>query len=119
MLADFILVVHTAFVLFVVVGALLIWLGWLFGWAWVRSPWFRRLHLAAIVFVAIETLLGLTCPLTTLEDELRGASDPQGFIARWLQRGLYYSAPDWVFSAVYVGFALLVALTYWRFPPRR
>ena len=57
--------------------------------------------------------------LTTLEDELRGASDPQGFIARWLQRGLYYSAPDWVFSAVYVGFALLVALTYWRFPPRR
>lgn len=119
MLADFILVVHAAFVLFVVIGALMIWLGWLFGWRWVRSLWFRRIHLASIAFVAIETLLGLTCPLTTLEDALRGEAGAQGFIARWLHRWLFYGAPDWVFSVAYVSFALLVALTYWRFPPRR
>lgn len=118
MLADLVLIVHFAFVLFVVGGALLIWLGIGLGWQWVRKRAFRLAHLAAIGFVALESLLGLACPLTLLEDSLRGSQSATGFVARWLHRWMFYSAPEWLFTAVYIAFALLVALTYWRFPPR-
>lgn len=117
--ADFILVVHFAFVLFVVGGLALIWIGYAAGWPWVRNLWFRAAHLAAIAFVAGEALLGIACPLTLWEDALRGAAQHRSFVARWVHRVMFYSAPEWVFTALYVGFALLVAATLWFVPPRR
>jgi len=48
LLADVVLVVHFAFVLFVVGGLALIWIGGAAGWQWVRGFWFRAAHLAAI-----------------------------------------------------------------------
>ena len=75
--------------------------------------------LAAIVFVAAEALLGIACPLTVWEDTLRGAFNDSGFIERWLHRAMFYSFPPWVFSAAYLLFALAVAVTFWRAPPRR
>jgi polyferredoxin len=119
LVADFILVVHFAFVLFVVGGLALIWIGCAAGWAWVRNLWFRAAHLAAIAFVAGEALLGVACPLTLWEDALRGAAQQKSFIARWVHRVMFYNAPEWVFTALYVGFALLVAATLWFVPPRR
>jgi len=53
LLADVILVVHFAFVLFVVGGFALILAGAALGWAWIRNPAFRYAHLAAIVFVRV------------------------------------------------------------------
>jgi Protein of Unknown function (DUF2784) len=117
--ADIILVIHFAFVLFVVGGLALIWIGYAAGWRWVRNDWFRAAHLAAIVFVAGEALLGIVCPLTILEDALRGAPEEKSFIARWVHRVMFYTAPEWVFTALYVGFALLVAATFWFVPPQR
>lgn len=116
--ADVVLVVHFAFVAFVVGGLFLILLGAWRGWAWVRAPLFRYLHLAAIVFVAAEALLGVACPLTIWEDALRGAAPERGFIERWVGPLLFYDFPGWVFTAAYVGFAALVALTLWVVPPR-
>lgn len=118
-LADFILVIHGAFVLFVVGGLALIWTGAARGWHWVRNFRFRVAHLAAISFVALEALLGMVCPLTAWEDALRGAPVATSFIARWLHRLLFYSFPDWVFTSTYVAFALLVAASWWRVPPQR
>ncbi len=98
-LADLILALHAAYVLFVVGGLGLIWLGIWRGWRWVRHFWFRLLHLAAIGLVAAEALIGLTCPLTVLEDWLRSESDPSmGFVARWVQRVLFWDFPGWVFT---------------------
>ncbi len=57
LLADFIMIVHFAFVLFVVGGLALIWAGAGLGWRWVRNLWFRVAHLAAILFVAGEALV--------------------------------------------------------------
>jgi hypothetical protein len=118
-LADLILIVHFLFVLFVVGGFALILTGVKLGWQWVRNFNFRILHLAAIVFVALESLAGVMCPLTLWEDALRGGNSPVGFIQRWVQRVMFYSLPEWVFSLVYVTFALLVAITLWRYPPER
>jgi hypothetical protein len=117
--ADLILIVHFAFVLFVVGGLPAIWIGAACGWRWVRNFKFRAAHLAAITFVALETLLGMACPLTVWEDALRETLTETGFVARWLHRLLYYSFPDWVFTCVYVLFALVVAATWWRVPPQR
>jgi hypothetical protein len=118
-LADSILVVHVAFVLFVVAGLPAIWLGAALHWRWVRSFAFRIAHLGAITFVALEAVAGIMCPLTVWEDALRGASTETSLMARWLRSFLYYSLPEWVFTCAYLVFALLVLLTWWRVPPRR
>jgi hypothetical protein len=117
--ADLILALHFGFVLFVVGGLALILLGAWRGWAWVRAPVFRYAHLAAICFVAAEALLGVACPLTVWEDALRGVEPEQGFIERWVGGFLFYDLPAWVFTCLYVSFAVLVALALWRIPPRQ
>jgi len=119
LLADFILVTHFLFVLFVTVGLASIWVGAAAGWQWVRNYWFRLAHLAAIFFVALEAVMGIACPLTVWEDALRGTRIQATFVERWLHRVLFYSFPEWVFTAAYVLFALAVGITFWLVPPRR
>lgn len=118
-LADLILIVHFAFVAFVVGGLALIWIGAAAGWRWVRHFWFRAAHLAAIAFVALEALAGILCPLTVWEAALRGRQPDRSFIAQWIHRILYYDWPEWVFTVLHVGFALLVAATWYFVPPGR
>jgi hypothetical protein len=119
LLADVVLVAHGLFVLFIVAGLAAIWLGAACGWQWVRNFRFRAAHLATILFVALEALLGMACPLTVWEDALRGAPAGTSFIARWLHRVLFYSFPDWIFTTAYAGFALIVAVTWWHVRPQR
>lgn len=121
LLADIVLTLHVAVVLFVVGGLVLVLAGNLRGWRWVNALWFRLAHLVAIGVVVAETWLGLLCPLTTLEMWLRAqagvAGYGGGFIEHWLQRVLYYEAPWWVFAVGYSLFGLLVVATWIRFPP--
>jgi len=119
LVADALLVVHFAIASFIVAGLILVWLGAALGWTWVRSPWFRYLHLGAIAFVAAEALLGVVCPLTLWEDLLRGGVRPESFVARWVHRLLYYRAPEWVFTSAYVLWTLATLLTLRLVPPRR
>ena len=117
MLADAILVVHFMFMLFVVGGFALILVGAAFHWAWVRGRSFRSAHLAAIVLVVAESMVGVACPLTVWEDALRRSGEQNAsFVARWLARLLYYDFPEWMFAAAYTVFALAVALA-WHFVP--
>jgi len=68
--------------------------------------------------VAILAVLDIPCPLTVLEDWLRtGRVGPQGFVQRWVSYWLYYNLPAWVFAMAYAVF-LLVAVTWFRVPPR-
>jgi hypothetical protein len=118
LLADVVLVVHFAFVLFVVGGFALILAGAVLGWRWVRNRAFRYAHLAAIVFVAAEALVGMACPLTVWEYVLRRAApDGPSFVAHWVSRLLYYDLPGWAFTTGYVVFASAVAVTLWLVPP--
>ncbi len=119
LLADAILIVHFLFVLFVVGGLLLTWTGAWHGWRWIRNLKFRLAHLAAIVFVAGEALLGIVCPLTEWENSLRGVAHDKSFIARWVHQLMFFSAPEWVFTVLYVVFAAIVVLTLVLIPPRK
>ncbi len=117
-LADAVLVVHVLFVLFVVGGFALILAG-AGRWSWIRNRTFRVLHVGAIVFVAAEALLGLTCPLTSWEDTLRATGrEERSFVGRWLGWLLYYDLPEWVFALAYAAFALAVIGCWRAIPPR-
>ena len=121
--ADAILVLHVAFVAFVVVGLALIVAGGLRSWAWVRNPWFRYAHIAAIAFVVLQSWLGAVCPLTRWEMSLRAKGGDAvyagAFIAHWLESILYYRAPEWVFVLVYTIFGAMVAVSWYWIRPRR
>jgi hypothetical protein len=122
-LADLVLLIHFAIVLFVVGGLLLIILGNLLRWPWVNRWWFRSLHLLAISVVVLESWLGIECPLTTLENWLRlqaGQGVYQGsFIQHWVHGVMFYQAPGWVFALAYTLFALAVVAAWWRWPPHQ
>ena len=121
-LANAVLILHVGYVLFVVGGLILILTGGMRGWQWVRNPWFRAAHLAAIGYVVLESWLGIVCPLTTLEVWLReraGQTSYTGdFIAYWLRRLLFFDAPAWVFTVCYSAFGALVLLSWFGVRPR-
>jgi hypothetical protein len=122
--ADAVLVLHTAVVLFVVGGLVMVVVGNLLGcWPWVNRPWFRALHALAIATVVAQSWLGITCPLTDLEWWLRAHAGEvmpdKGFIELWLHRFLFWSGPPWAFALAYTLFGAAVAAAWWRWPPRR
>jgi Protein of Unknown function (DUF2784) len=120
--ADALLVIHVSFVVFVIAGLVLILIGKLRRWSWVRNRWFRVLHLAAIGVVVVQAWLGRICPLTTWEMMLReqaGDTVYTGtFVSHWLQSLLYYQAPAWVFAVAYTAFAALVVVSWFWVRPR-
>ena len=121
--ADLVLVIHTAFIAFVLFGLVAVLVGMARRWEWVRNVWFRVAHLAAIAYVVVQALFGMVCPLTTLENSLRlhGGQQPYdegGFIQFWLHRLIFFQAEPWVFTVCYTAFGLLVASTMWFAPPR-
>ena len=95
--ADLIVVFHMSYVSFVVFGMAAIAVGLWLGRAWARNFWFRVLHLAAIVVVAVQALAGRTCPLTLLENHLRQIAGqetyPGAFIGYWAHRLIFFDAP--------------------------
>ena len=119
LLADIILIIHFLFVLFVVGSVPLIWIGARLGWRFVRNMPFRLAHVGAIVFVSMESMAGMVCPLTLLEDLLRQSPTDTSFIQRWLHRILFYEVPEGVLTVLYLMFAILVAITFKFVPPSR
>lgn len=128
LLADAMLAAHVALVLFVVLALpLIVWGNRRAAGArlqaLVNGWWFRLAHLATIAVVVAEAWLGITCPLTTWENALRqrggGSGYAESFIGHWLQRLLFYNAPDGVFTLVYSAFGAAVLAAWWRWPPRR
>jgi hypothetical protein len=82
-LADLVVLVHFAFVLFVVAGALLV----------LRWRWVAWIHVPAAVWGALIEFAGWICPLTPLEQRLRmmggSAGYTGGFIEHYILPILY------------------------------
>jgi len=122
-LADVVVILHVAYVGYVVLGQLAIWLGWIFRRQWARNFWFRATHLLAILIVAVEAVMGWVCPLTRWEHQLRDlAGEPVrsgSFMAR-LSRDILFgmNCPEWGFNAMHIGCAVLVLGTFLLFCPR-
>lgn len=82
-LADLVLVVHLTFVLFVVLGGLLVL-------RWPRAAW---LHIPAAIWGVLIEYTGWICPLTPLENSFRARGGEMGysggFIEHYIQPLLY------------------------------
>jgi hypothetical protein len=110
-LADGVVIVHLAFVVFVMVGAFLA-----LRWRWL--VWF---HLPAAIWGVLIEYAGWICPLTPLENALRALAGEAGysgdFIQHYLLRALYPQGltpkVQWVLGTLalgvnLVGYALLI-----------
>lgn len=82
-LADVVLILHLAFVLFVVLGGLLVL-------RWPRLAW---LHVPAATWGVLVALVGWPCPLTPLENHLRQLGGQSGYGGGFIEHyivGLIY-----------------------------
>ena len=99
LLADLVVVVHFSFVLFVILGGLLV----------LRWPRLAYLHLPAAAWGVLIELTGWVCPLTPLEQSLRLKAGEQGysgsFIEHYVLPLLYPSA---LTRTIQVGIAAIV-----------
>ena len=115
-LADLVLLIHFAFIVFVIVGGF-------FASRWRWLPW---VHLPAVAWAVVLECLGWICPLTPLENLLRQASGEAGyaggFLEHYLVQVVYPEAltPE---IQIYIGMGVLLinSLAYsiaWKGGPR-
>jgi hypothetical protein len=81
LLADTVLLLHLAFIVFVVMGGL-------FLLHWPRLSWLPWLHLPAVLWGVIVELRGYICPLTPLENRLRQLGGKAGYAGGFVERCL-------------------------------
>lgn len=111
-LADLVVVIHLAFVVFVLCGGLL-------ALRWYRLAW---LHLPAAIWGALVEFAGWICPLTPLENWLRVQGGEtlynSDFITRYLMPLLYpvdlTRDLQFLFGAIVIGLNALVYGWLWR-----
>lgn len=98
-LADAVLVLHLAFIVFAVLGGLAVL-------RWPRLAW---LHLPTALWASGITLLGGICPLTPLENRLRVAGGEAGYEGTFIEQ--YVTAliyPDGLTRGVQIALGLAV-----------
>jgi hypothetical protein len=110
--ADALVVLHLAFVAFVVLGGLLVL-------RWPRLAW---VHVPAALWGAWIEFAGWICPLTPLENRLRAQAGQQGyatsFVEHYLMPVLYPAALtrelQWLLGGLVVGVNAAVYFIVWR-----
>lgn len=122
--ADGVLVLHAAFVAFVVLGLMAIWIGYFRGWSFVRHLGFRVTHLLAMGVVVWQVIAEKWCPLTLLENALRrragiDARYESSFIEHWLHRILFFDLSQATFTVMYLSFFALIVASFVIVRPRR
>ena len=113
LVADLVVVIHFSFVLFVILGGLLV----------LRWPRLAYVHLPAAAWGVLIELTGWICPLTPLEQSLRQRTGGQGysgsFIEHYLLPVLYPSALTRDIQLVLGSVALAVNLGIYAYVLRR
>ncbi len=113
-LADLVLVLHLAFIVFAVAGGLLA----------LRWRWAPLVHLPAALWGVLVQVSGRLCPLTPLENALRGAAGEAGyaggFIEHYLVPTIYPVALSpqvglLLASLVVLANALAYSIVWWRY----
>jgi len=102
--ADLLVLLHLAFILFVVLGGLLVWRWWQVVF----------LHLPAVVWGVLLEFNGWQCPPTPLEQQLRIAAGETGysggFVAHYLLPLIYPAGLTMSYQVVLGSGALLINL---------
>ena len=119
LLADFILIAHLIWIVFMLYGfALTVRAFWrpAFWDRWL----FRSIHLGGILFVAALELLGRYCPLTVWEYHLRwGTDEPGYFVLDWIERMVYPDVSPLVYLLPTYAIALFTLIMFAVRPPSK
>jgi hypothetical protein len=119
-LGQVVLALHIVVIAFNAAGLVVIPLGAVLGWRFVRLRWLRLLHLGSLAVVAVQAVMGRACFLTDWQGALTGGGTEDPLIMRWVNGVIYWPLPMWVFTALYVAvFAYVVALWWWVRPQAR
>lgn len=110
--ADALVVLHLAFVAFVVLGGLLV----------LRWPSLAWVHVPAAIWGAWIEFAGWICPLTPLENRLREEAGQQGyatsFVEHYLLPVLYPASltreMQWLLGGVVIAVNAVVYVVIWR-----
>jgi hypothetical protein len=116
-MAQWVLALHLAIIAFNIFGLIFIPVGAWRGWAFVRKPGWRLVHVVSMATVAVQAAAGRACFLTDWQAALAGAPAGQPMIMRWVNSVIFWPMPIWVFVALYlVLFAYTLALLWWVRP---
>ena len=100
--ADLVVLLHFAFVIFVIAGALLV----------IRQRWLALIHLPAVIWAVLLEFRGWLCPLTPLENWLRRTAGEAGyeggFVHQYLLPVLYPAGLDAPTQVVIGSFVIVV-----------
>ena len=116
MIADAFLLIHFCLAAFISLGFVIIPIGHKLGWSWIKNRNLRLLHLSLMSFITVETIVGLACPLTVLENMFRDVDYSSSFISFWLAQILYWNLPSEVFVLLY-SLCLLWVIILWKVCP--
>jgi hypothetical protein len=122
LLARATLTFHFAVVVFNIGALVLIPLGKIFAWAFVRIFWWRAVHIGSMLAVAVQPALGQYCFLTTLENRLRFESGfyiPPSPFDEWIGAAVFWPLPPAAFLPLYlIALGLTVWFWFWVRPER-
>ena len=116
LIADLLLFIHFGLATFITIGFFIIPIGYRLGWNLIRKRSLRLLHLSLMGVITTEAIVGLTCPLTVLENMFRDVDYSSSFITHWVAQILYWDLPRQVFVFLYcmcLGWVLIL----WRICP--
>ena len=118
-IADVVLILHFSIIIFITSLFFFIPIGYKLNWSWLKYKSVRKIHLALMTLVTFETILGIACPLTYLENHLLEKVETELFLSFWLKKIIYWDFPSTFFISLYlVCFAWTIALWVF-FPPKR
>ena len=118
LIADLVLFFHFCVVIFITFGFFLIPIGYKFGWVWITNLKLRIFHCGMMIFITLETFLGITCPLTSIENSLRGIHQSTPFITYWIKQIIYWNFSSQFFIISYLIFTSWIFLMWKLCPPR-
>jgi hypothetical protein len=114
LLADSIVAIHIGYVFYIVIGVGLIFIGLWRKWRWIRNPWFRLTHFAAILIPVSELIFKTRCVLTVWEFQFRSLAGQPVTETTFMERLMHYVffavAPAWLTNGLYYLFALIIIL---------
>jgi hypothetical protein len=123
LLADVIVVVHFAWILFMLVGFIFT-LGGFFNKNFFDRWFFRTLHLLGIAYVSTLAIMGRYCPLTIWENTLRAKYDPNltyvgSFIIHYIEKLVYPDVNPLIIQIPTTFIAIFTVVMFLIKPPEK
>ena len=116
-LADLILMLHFFIVIFITLQFFTVPVAYKLNWKWQKNRALRIIHLIMIFFVTTEAVIGITCPLTIIENKLRNIDSYNTFLENWISKIMFWNLPSYSFMILYT-LCLFWTLLMWKiFPP--